>query len=80
MSIDLDTLPLQAQFAYIAMTKTAIFIKEIGKDKDYFLDFCGEIWNSMEMSDLDTLKDVLQEKMKRDLNTHLKSYMRNKDK
>jgi len=71
MTIDIENLPPDAQFAYITMTKTAISFKEKGMDKNFFLYFSEEIWNSMELSDLEHLKNVLEEKMQKDLLPYL---------
>ena len=76
MTIDLESLPTPVQFAYIAMTKSAIYFKEMGQNQDFFLAFCEEIWNSMEMTDLEYLKDVLDGKMKKDIQPHVDSYIR----
>jgi len=77
MTIDLESLPTPLQFAYIAMTKSAIYFKEMGKDQNFFLVFCEEIWNSMEMTDLEYLKSVLDGKMKKDIEPYVKSYIKN---
>lgn len=76
MNIDLENLPAQLQFAYLAMTKTAIYFKEMGREKDFFLAFCDEIWNSMEMTDLKYLKDTLDGKMKKDIAPYVESYIK----
>ena len=78
MTIDIENLPAPLQFAYIGMTKSAIYFKEMGRDKDFFIAFAKEIWNSMEMTDLDYLKDVLEEKMEKDIKPHVDSYIKNK--
>lgn len=78
MTIDIENLPTALQFAYIAMTQSAIYFKEMGQEKEFFLAFCDEIWNSMEMTDLNYLKKVLEGKMKKDIEPHIKSYIRNK--
>lgn len=80
MIFDIENLPAPLQFAYIAMTKSAIYFKEMGQNKEFFLGFCDEIWNSMEMTDLKHLKDVLEGKMRKDIEPHLESYIRNKSK
>lgn len=78
MVIDIENLPAPLQFAYIAMTKSAIYFKEMGQKKEFFLAFCDEIWNSMEMTDLEYLKDVLEGKMKKDIEPHVESYIRSR--
>ncbi len=76
--LDLENLPIQVQFCYISITKSAIFFKEMDKEKDFFLSFCDEIWKSLELTDLEYLKDVLNGKMKKDVDKHIESYLKNK--
>ena len=78
--MDLENLPPKIQFAYLAMTRLAINFKEMGHKKEFFLSFCDEIWNSMELSDVEYLKSVLDEKMEKDITTHLDAYIKNKGK
>lgn len=75
MTIDLEKLPPAVQFVYIAMTKSAIFLKEIRNEKKFFLAFCEEIWDSMEMSEPDHLNEVLNDKMKKDIEPYVQSYI-----
>lgn len=76
MTIDLESLPVPLQFAYVTMTRSAIYFKEIGQKKDFFLNFCDEIWNSMELTDSEYLKDVLSEIMEKDIDLHMDTYMK----
>ena len=78
MDIDFEKLPTPLRFTYLAMTGCAISFKEMGREKDFFIAFAEEIWNSMEMTDLDYLKDVLEGKMKKDIEPLIESYMRNR--
>lgn len=78
MNIDLEDLPAAWQFAYIALTQSAIFFKESGHGRDLFISFCDEIWKSMEMTDVQHLKSVLSEKMKKDLEPHVDAYIKRK--
>ncbi len=73
MDIDIENLPGELKFAYIAMTKSALFFKQIGRDKNFFLMFCDEIWKSMELSDMHDLNDVLQKSMQKDVESYIKS-------
>lgn len=77
MTIDLENLPPSLQFVYLAMTRSAIYFKEMDRDKDFFLAFCEEIWNSMEMTEIEKLKSILSEKMEKDIKTHLGDYIKN---
>ena len=66
------------QFIFMAMMKSAIIVKEIGKDKSFFVDFAEEIWNSMEMSDFDTLKDTINGKMRDDIEPYVEKYLKSR--
>ncbi len=80
-SMEFKSLPPAMQFLYMAMTKSAIIVKEIGKDKEFFIDFAYEIWNSMEMSDFQELKDVIDGKMRDDIQPYVEKYIKSmKDK
>ena len=78
MSIDLEKLPPELQFVYIALTKSAIYFKEMGMGKEFYLSFCSEIWDSMELTGLECLKDALKKKMEKDINPYVEEYIRNK--
>ncbi len=78
--MDLESLPIEIQFIYIAMTKSVIYFKELGQDKSFYLHFAEEIWNSMELVDLEYLKDTISKKMQKDLEPCIKAYMENKNK
>ncbi len=61
-----------ASFLYIALTQAAIKVHETGRDKDFFIEFCKEIWESMLLSDTDTLKEILIQYTVDDLKKKLK--------
>ena len=75
MNLDLENLPPKLQFVFIAMMKSAISFKEMGKDKEFFIEFAKEMWVSIEMTDLDELKEIINGKMRKDLEPYVKSYM-----
>lgn len=77
--MELDDLPPKLKFIYIAMTKSAIFFKEMERDKKFFLSFAEEIWNSMQLSDLEYLKNVLDEKMEMDIKPYVNLYLKRKE-
>ncbi len=79
MTVNIEDLPGPLQFAYIAMTRTAIYFKDMDHDKIFFLSFCDEIWESMEMTDLQYLKDALEGKMKKDLQPLVESYVKSQE-
>jgi hypothetical protein len=64
---NLDDLDPESKFMFIATIKVAIFFKNSNKTKEEFLEFCGEIWNSMEANDPEILNDIIQQSMQRDL-------------
>lgn len=68
MNFDIEALPLEIEFIYLALTKSAINIKMMGKKKDFFLDLCNEIWDSMELHDLNKLDSILHNHMKSKIN------------
>lgn len=80
MNINLEELPSPLQFAYIALTKSAIIFKKMERDKKFFLAFCEEIWNSMEMSDIDYLNETIDSQMEDDIEANLESYFKDKAK
>lgn len=63
----LDDLPASVKFMYMSMTQTAIYLKEMGRDRDYFVKFAKEIWDTMELNDMQTLKSALREQMEKDI-------------
>jgi hypothetical protein len=78
--MDTENWPPQLQFVFIAMMKSAIYFKEMGREKKFFCEFAKEIWVSMEMSDFDELKEIIEEKIRKDLEPFVKSYMENEKK
>jgi hypothetical protein len=61
--IDLEKLPDTIQFIFLNMTLSAIYMKEMKRDKEFFVNFASDIWDSMEMSDLDSLKKIVKDKL-----------------
>lgn len=78
--MDIDDLPPKVQFCFLAMLKSAIAFKEMKKDKEFFLGFSEEIWNSMELSDLDYLNETIEGKMKKDIQPYVDEYVKNQKK
>jgi hypothetical protein len=72
MKIELDELPREVQFMYIAMTKVAISMKESGFDKEFYLQAASEIWDSMILENISDIKELISNKMKSDLDNYLK--------
>ena len=74
--MDIENLPPKLQFVFMAMMQSAIHFKEMDKDKEFYLEFAKEIWNSMELSDFDYLKETIMGKMRKDIEPHVKNYMK----
>lgn len=78
--MNIEDLVDPVNFIYVAMTQSAISFKESGKNKDYYLSYCDEIWNSMELLELETLKDILKTYVKNEIKTRLHSLSTDKEK
>ena len=76
--MDIKNLHPTMQFLFMAMMKSAIMVKEIGQEKQFFVNFAEEIWNSMEMSDLTELKDIIDGKMRDDIEPYVQKYMKSR--
>lgn len=61
-----DASPLQ-QFLFMSMITVALKMREIGKKKKDYLIFAEETWNSMMMTDIDELQNIVVEIMKKEL-------------
>lgn len=70
-----DQLPGVGKFLFMAMMKSALILKEMGKDRDYFVDFAEEIWMSMEMSDFETLNNLIDGQMGLDIEPYVQKYI-----
>lgn len=55
------------KFIYMAMSKSALFLKDRGCGKDDFVKLAEEIWQSTELSDFNELNKTLIEQMKKDI-------------
>ena len=71
MKLGGQELPPEAIFLYVCLTQGALKVHELGRDKKYFLKFAGEIWDSMLLSDPDTLKQTLMEYVAQDIQKYL---------
>lgn len=77
---DLEKLPDPVKFLYISMTQSAIYFMKTGRNKDFYLSFCNEIWKSIELSELKNVEDYLESYMKKQIEARLESYIRGKRK
>lgn len=50
-----------AKFLFYTMMQAAITMKEVGSSKEDYLAFANGIWETLELNDLNELKDTLQE-------------------
>lgn len=55
----IEDLPAEHQYVFITMMRAAVHFKEMGFGEKFFLNFAKGVWESMEMSELGYLKDVL---------------------
>ena len=78
--MELEDLPPDIQFSFIAIMQSAILFKEQDRDEKEFLNFCKGIWESMELTDLETLKDIISGKMRKDVETSMEKYHSKKNK
>ncbi len=67
--LNLDKCP-RTKFLYMAMTKCALTIKSMDKNKEDFMDFAAEIWDSMILSDENYLNEFLNQSMKEDVQSY----------
>lgn len=56
---DIINLPFEVRFLFVAMMNAAIKMKELGKTEENYLSFAKEIWNSMNMNDIEHLKKIM---------------------
>lgn len=73
--MDIDDMPPGVKFVFIAMLQSAITFKEMEKDKKFFVSFAEEIWETMQLSDLEDLKETLQGYMKKEIQPAIKDYI-----
>lgn len=51
------------EFLFFTMMQAAIRMDEMGKSKKDFIDFAGEIWESLKLNDRDKLKSTIADAM-----------------
>lgn len=64
---ELEKLPQEVKFIFIAMLQTAVNLKKIDKDKSFFIKFAGECWDTMEINSIEIVNDFLKNTMVRDI-------------
>ena len=65
--MDIENLPPELQFVFIAMLRSAICFKEMERNKKFFLNFAEEIWKTMELTDIEELKEIIHGRIKKDI-------------
>lgn len=60
--------------------KSAIIFKEDFNNKQMFISFCEEMWNSVELNDIESLKKTIEGKMEKDIKPYVEKYIKNKSK
>ncbi len=65
--LNLDGMSPQTKFIVVASMKTVIELKKKGFNEKQYLDFCKGTWESVEMNDEETLEDIINDSMKKDL-------------
>lgn len=65
--MNIDEFDPQAKFLFIAMMKSVLIIRKMGKKKKDFMLFAEESWNSMMMNDVDELEKIINDQMKIDV-------------
>lgn len=73
-------MPSSLKFITLAMFKSAIILKEMGKSKKDFELFASEIWNSMEINGLEELKKAIDGQMEKDIQPLMDEYIKIKRK
>lgn len=68
--MNLEDLPEDIQFCFIAVMQSAIFFKKNERDEKEFLKFCKGIWESMELAGLEKTQEIIAGKMEKDIQTH----------
>jgi|HubBroStandDraft_2_1064218.scaffolds.fasta_scaffold00031_54 hypothetical protein len=70
--MNIEDMPRNLQFVFISLLRSAIIIKEEGKDKKFFINFASEIWEKMNLNDIEDLKNILSEYLKADIEKMMK--------
>lgn len=78
MKLNLEDIGAEGHFVFLAMMKTAITLKKMGKNKNDFVEIAKEIWNSMELSDLTDLENIIHGAMMKDIEEYAEKQKGNK--
>jgi hypothetical protein len=65
--MDIEELPANVRFAFLTMSQLACNLKLEGHDKDFFVSFAGEIWDSMLLTGAKELQEIILEYMQQDI-------------
>lgn len=70
--INFSNVNSDGKFLLFTMMQAALKVKDMGKDEEYFLEFAKGIWETIEMNDIDQLKQTLNFSMMEDLKNYIK--------
>ena len=57
----------EARFLFIASMKVAIDMKKMGKERKAYLEWCSEIWSTLEINGLEKMDSLITEVMQSDI-------------
>jgi len=78
--IDIENLPPKLQFCVLAMFRSAINFKDMKMDKEFFVSFANEIWESMELTGVEYVREVIDGKMRIDIEPYVEDYINQRKK
>jgi hypothetical protein len=64
---DLDKMPKELRFILLAMSQSAIYVKDKGKDKEFFLKLAEETWDTVEKNGLEKMAYFTKNAMDQDI-------------
>lgn len=71
MTINLDEIPKDRVFIFVSLCKGAIDLKKIGKDQDFYLNLCAEIWKLIDSENLDKMDLSIKEYLHNQINKNI---------
>jgi hypothetical protein len=64
----------EGKFLTIALVKSALMIKKMGRDRDHFTQLCGELWDSIELEGEDYMNSLINAQIRNDIQSHMEKY------
>jgi hypothetical protein len=71
--LSLDELDRIGRFMVISSMKTAIELENRGMNKENYMTWCSEIWDSIQKNDRETLHSILHNAIEDDIQDFIKS-------